>query len=77
MRSGGVVCETRRLTGGRYIDALTYSIDGNFHLGSKAKETDPDDVALSEGAGYFVNQKDFQTYLNKSPEPPVEVGTPD
>ncbi|OJT08177.1 hypothetical protein TRAPUB_11843 [Trametes pubescens] len=59
----------------RYIDALTYSIDGNFHLGSKAKETDPNDVALSEGAAYFVNTKDFQTYLEKSPEPPVEAST--
>lgn len=63
----------RVLTGCRYIDALTYSIDGNFHLGSKAKATDPKDIALSEGAGYFVNTKDFKTYLNKSPEPPVEV----
>lgn len=61
------------LTGCRYIDALTYSIDGNFHLGSKAKDTDPDDIALSEGAAYFVNTKDFKTYLEKSPEQPVEV----
>ncbi|KAH9855776.1 hypothetical protein C2E23DRAFT_866429 [Lenzites betulinus] len=59
----------------RYIDALTYSIDGNFHLGSKAKETDEADVALSEGAGYFVNSKDFKTYLEKAPEPPAEPTT--
>ncbi len=57
----------------RYMDSLCYSIDGNFHLGSKAKNTDEHDVALSEGAGYFVITKDFATYLEKLPEPPVEV----
>ncbi|KAI0348966.1 hypothetical protein OH77DRAFT_1465830 [Trametes cingulata] len=57
----------------RYLDALHYSIDGNFHLGSNAKPTDPDDFALSEGAAYFVSVKDFQTYLKKSPEPEKEV----
>ncbi|OJT02669.1 hypothetical protein TRAPUB_2484 [Trametes pubescens] len=59
----------------RYMDSLCYSIDGNFHLGSKAKNTDEHDVALSEGAGYFVNTKDFATYLEKLPEPPVEPST--
>ena len=34
----------------RYLDALHYSIDGNFHLGLKSKSTDPKDVALFEGA---------------------------
>ena len=58
---------------GRYVDALHYSIDGNFHLGLKAKDTDPNDVALSEGSGYFVNTTDFKTYLTKAPEQEAEV----
>ncbi|KAI0640393.1 hypothetical protein C8Q79DRAFT_921614 [Trametes meyenii] len=59
----------------RYVDALHYSIDGNFHLGLKAKDMDPNDVALSEGSGYFVNTTDFKTYLTKAPEQEAETST--
>ncbi|KAI0649157.1 hypothetical protein C8Q79DRAFT_999013 [Trametes meyenii] len=59
----------------RYLDALHYSIDGNFQLGLKMKNTDKDDVALSEGAGYFVNSQDFKTYLEKAPVQPAETST--
>ncbi|KAI0349249.1 hypothetical protein OH77DRAFT_1415382 [Trametes cingulata] len=57
----------------RYTDALHYGIDGNFHLGSKAKATDEKDTALSKGAAYFVNTKDFKTYLKHAPKPPQET----
>ena len=56
-----------------YVDALHYSIDGNFHLGLKNKETDPNDSALSEGAAYFVNTKDFKYFLEHAPKPKKEV----
>ncbi|KAI0356813.1 hypothetical protein OH77DRAFT_1533775 [Trametes cingulata] len=59
----------------RYLDALHFGIDGNFHLGLKDKDTDPDDVALSEGAAYFVNSKDFKTFLKRSPKPENESTT--
>ena len=58
----------------RYLDAMHYSIDGNFHLGLKNKATDVNDVALSENAAYFVNTKDFKTFLRDAPKPKKEVG---
>ncbi|KAI0654518.1 hypothetical protein C8Q70DRAFT_1047971 [Cubamyces menziesii] len=58
-----------------YVDALHYSIDGNFHLGLKNKDTDPNDAALSEGAAYFVNTKDFKYFLEHAPKPKKESTT--
>ncbi|EMD30750.1 hypothetical protein CERSUDRAFT_25709, partial [Gelatoporia subvermispora B] len=37
----------------RYLDALYHTVDGNFHQNQREKPSDPDDFALSEGAGYF------------------------
>lgn len=61
------------LTPRSYLDALHYSIDGNFHLNMKKKDTDPDDFAYSMGAGYFVHERDFQHFLRKVPPPVNEV----
>ncbi|EIW51995.1 uncharacterized protein TRAVEDRAFT_136413 [Trametes versicolor FP-101664 SS1] len=58
-----------------YLDALHYSIDGNFHLNMKKKDTDPDDFAYSMGAGYFVHERDFQHFLRKVPPPINESST--
>ncbi|KAI0671448.1 hypothetical protein C8Q78DRAFT_973243 [Trametes maxima] len=52
----------------KFLDALHYSIDGNFHLGLKDNKADPEDVALSSGMGYFVNHKDLHAFLKKAPK---------
>ncbi|KAJ2961021.1 hypothetical protein NUW54_g14406 [Trametes sanguinea] len=59
----------------RYLDGLHFSIDGNFHLGLKDRDTDPNDVSLSEGAAYFTKAKDFKTFLKKAPKPKHEATT--
>ena len=41
-------------------------MDGNFHFNLKWKKTDPDDVALTQGAGFFVHADDVATYLPKA-----------
>ncbi|KAI0643900.1 hypothetical protein C8Q79DRAFT_915041 [Trametes meyenii] len=48
----------------RYLDALFYSVDGNFHQKQRKKPMDKNDVALSEGAGYFVDSSDFAKYMD-------------
>lgn len=47
------------------MDALFYSMDGNFHSKQREKPMDKDDVALTEGAAYFVNEADFRIYKEK------------
>ncbi|KAI0675894.1 hypothetical protein C8Q78DRAFT_1066529 [Trametes maxima] len=47
----------------RYLDALHYSIDGNFHLSMKDRDTDPLDQAMADGASYFVSGLDFKTFI--------------
>ena len=37
-------------------------MDGNFHFNMKPKRTDPDDIPLTGGGGYFVNDADFKEY---------------
>ncbi|KAI0372513.1 hypothetical protein BV20DRAFT_1034578 [Pilatotrama ljubarskyi] len=59
----------------RYLNVLHFGIDGNFHLGLKDKDTDPDDVALSKEAGYFMNTNNFKTFLKKAPKPESESTT--
>ena len=58
----------------RYLDALHYSIDGNFHFNLKLKHTDPKDFPLTKGAAYFVHEDDFKKYIAKAPPPKHEVG---
>ncbi|KAI0648456.1 hypothetical protein C8Q79DRAFT_905667 [Trametes meyenii] len=48
----------------RYLDALFYSVDGNFHQKQRKKPMDKDDVALMEGASYFVDSSDFAKYMH-------------
>ena len=43
---------------------LFLSVDGNFRLQRKNKNSDPDDVALNNGHAYFVKSADFENYLN-------------
>ena len=44
------------------MDALFYAVDGNFHANLKQKPYDADDVPLSKGAGYFVDEDAFAAY---------------
>ncbi|KIP01467.1 hypothetical protein PHLGIDRAFT_123325 [Phlebiopsis gigantea 11061_1 CR5-6] len=57
----------------RFLDALYYSIDGNFHANLKDKPFDKDDVPLTKGAGYFADEDLFSAYTAKlsplEPEP--------
>ncbi|KAI0644780.1 hypothetical protein C8Q79DRAFT_912372 [Trametes meyenii] len=48
----------------RYLDALFYSVDGNFHQKQRKKPMDKNDIALSEGASYFVDSTDFARYMD-------------
>ncbi|KAJ7238317.1 hypothetical protein B0H12DRAFT_973132, partial [Mycena haematopus] len=42
---------------------LFLSVDGNFKLQRKNKRDDPDDVALNDGAGYFVETEEYKRYV--------------
>ncbi|KAJ7504835.1 hypothetical protein B0H11DRAFT_2343124 [Mycena galericulata] len=43
---------------------LYLSVDGNFKLQRKNKRDDPDDVALNDGRGYFVETEAYKQYLS-------------
>ena len=49
----------------RFLEALYYSIDGNFHASLKDKPFDPEDVPLTKGAGYFADEDLFAAYSTK------------
>lgn len=57
----------------RYLDALFYAVDGNFHQNQKEKATDPNDFPLTEGAAYFANESDFKKYQMQSGNTVQEV----
>ncbi|KAI1786196.1 hypothetical protein LXA43DRAFT_898439, partial [Ganoderma leucocontextum] len=59
----------------KYIDALHFAIDGNFHFNQKAPRSDPDDFPLTGGAAYFVHGEDFKKFLATAPPPPKEPST--
>ncbi|OCH83973.1 hypothetical protein OBBRIDRAFT_742414, partial [Obba rivulosa] len=46
----------------RYLEALYTTIDGNFHQNQRVKPGDPNDFALTEGAAYFADVRDFASY---------------
>lgn len=48
----------------RFLDALYYTLDGNFRSGQKAKPLDKDDVPLSKGAGYFADEDAFKAFTS-------------
>ncbi|KAJ3535599.1 hypothetical protein NMY22_g6415 [Coprinellus aureogranulatus] len=52
----------------RHKYTLFISADGNFRLQRKAKNDDPDDVALNEGNGYFANMEALRTLLSTEDE---------
>ncbi|KAK6980699.1 hypothetical protein R3P38DRAFT_2579553 [Favolaschia claudopus] len=56
---------------------LYLSVDGNFKLQKKNKQSrqDPDDFALNDGHGYFVETKEFEEYLSVVRPEPETVST--
>ena len=45
----------------------TLVADGNFKQDHLAMRNDNDDVALSDGLGYMVGRKEFNTYMDSTP----------
>ena len=58
----------------RYLDALFYAIDGNYHQHQRKKPLDPNDFPMTMGAAYFANEKDFRKYVAIRGEVEPEVG---
>ena len=52
---------------GRYIDALHWTMDGNFKLNQRKKPMDQDDFALTEGTGYFAHAREYAAFVRKLP----------
>ncbi|KAI0711729.1 hypothetical protein C8Q76DRAFT_623155 [Earliella scabrosa] len=59
----------------RYLDALFYAIDGNYHQHQRKKPLDPNDFALTAGAAYFANEADFRKYLQMTGDVEPEEST--
>ncbi|KAI0668291.1 hypothetical protein C8Q78DRAFT_1071556 [Trametes maxima] len=58
-----------------YVDAMYYSIDGNFRQRLRQKPLDKNDVALSQRAAYFADVDDFHTYQKAMGKPEAEVSS--
>jgi len=58
----------------RHKYTLFLSTDGNFQLQWKHKNGDPDDVALNQGNGYFVENAQYKEYL-ACVQPEFQVST--
>ncbi|KAJ7275700.1 hypothetical protein C8J57DRAFT_1589774 [Mycena rebaudengoi] len=52
----------------RHKVTLFLSMDGNFKLQRKNKRDDPDDIALNDGHGYFVETMAFEVYVEAAKE---------
>ena len=57
----------------RFLDALHYSIDGNYRTSQRKKARDKNDISLIGAAAYFVDQEDFKYYLDHLGELEEEV----
>ncbi|KAI0037532.1 hypothetical protein FA95DRAFT_1467291, partial [Auriscalpium vulgare] len=51
----------------RFLDALYYATDGNFHLNQKIKPMDKADFPLTMGAAYFAHEEDYSKFLGRVP----------
>ncbi|TFK87312.1 hypothetical protein K466DRAFT_491107 [Polyporus arcularius HHB13444] len=59
----------------RFLDALHYSMDGNYRSSQRKKPWDKFDVSLMGAAAYFVHQGDFKYYLSHIGETEEEEST--
>lgn len=46
----------------RFLDALYYSVDGNFQQNQRDKPMDANDFPLTTGAAYFAHEDDFRRH---------------
>lgn len=47
----------------RHLNQSQRTLDGNFQCNQFNKNTDPDDVSLCEGKGYFPPDSEYKEYL--------------
>ncbi|KAF4608969.1 hypothetical protein EYR40_001322 [Pleurotus pulmonarius] len=52
----------------RHLNQLQRTLDGNFQCNKMRKNTDPDDVSLYKGCGYFPNDTAFRQGLDLLPK---------
>ncbi|KAJ7067667.1 hypothetical protein C8F01DRAFT_1342934 [Mycena amicta] len=51
----------------RHLNQIQRTMDGNFQCNQFSKNTDPDDVSLFNGRGYFPREEEYKSYLVKIP----------
>ncbi|KAJ7926641.1 hypothetical protein B0H13DRAFT_1862093 [Mycena leptocephala] len=51
----------------RHLNQSQRTLDGNFQCNQFNKNTDPDDVSLCAGKGYFPLESEYKKYLGKIP----------
>ncbi|KAJ7903284.1 hypothetical protein B0H13DRAFT_1882134 [Mycena leptocephala] len=51
----------------RHLNQSQRTLDGNFQCKQFNKNTDPDDVSLCAGKGYFPLESEYKEYLGKIP----------
>lgn len=56
----------------RHLNQSQRTLDGNFQCNQFNKNTDPDDVSLCAGKGYFPLDSEYKEYLQRVP-PSKEV----
>ncbi|KAJ7815199.1 hypothetical protein B0H14DRAFT_3746508 [Mycena olivaceomarginata] len=52
----------------RHLNQTQRTLDGNHQCNQFSKNTDPDDVSLCAGKGYFPPESEYQEYLRAVPE---------
>lgn len=76
---GSCKCLMRTVLGDtfcRFMDALFYAVDGNFHANMKEKPHDVEDTPLSKGAGYFADEDAFAAFAETLGPIEPEVNQP-
>ncbi|PIL33158.1 hypothetical protein GSI_04608 [Ganoderma sinense ZZ0214-1] len=58
----------------KYLDTFFHTVDGNFHATQKMKPMDPSDFPLTNGGGYYAEEKKFSQF-NKDFTPPKKEPT--
>ncbi|KAJ7051625.1 hypothetical protein C8F01DRAFT_1066754 [Mycena amicta] len=51
----------------RHLNQIQRTLDGNFQCNQFNKNTDPDDVSLCDGKGYFPLESEYKSYLAQIP----------
>ena len=51
----------------RHLNQIQRTLDGNFQCNQFNKNTDPDDVSLCAGKGYFPLDSEYKEYMARIP----------